>query len=101
MLKLARDKKDFRGILAIAALTKPPEFTPKLHMIVEQQLSEAIDRLKAEFEGEPELYERILQAIVDGPQPKPFDGASMTGTIDLGAGVTDFTNVVTRAAQSS
>jgi hypothetical protein len=68
VLKFAREKKDFRGILAIAALTEPQEFTPKLHMIVEQQLTEAIDRLKVEFESEPELCERILQAIVDGPR---------------------------------
>ena len=103
MLKLAREKKDFRGILAIAALTEPQEFTPKLHMIVEQQLTEAIDRLKAEFEDEPDLYERILQAIVDGPRARePSERSSgVMGSGFAEAVAPDFTGAVIAAIRPS
>lgn len=67
VLKLSQEKRDFRGILAIAALTEPEEFTPKLHMIVRQELSQAIKRLSKEFENEPDLLERCLEAIVCEP----------------------------------
>ncbi len=57
-------KKDWRAIAWLAAVTEPEEFNPKVNIIIEQQFSEAVSRLKAEFAHDPDLLERVIGALV-------------------------------------
>jgi len=60
----ATERKDWRGIAFIASVTEPEAFGARVHVVVEQELTAAIERLKREFSGEDQLLERALSAIV-------------------------------------
>ena len=62
--KKATERKDWRGIAFIASVTEPEAFGARVHVVVEQELTAAIDRLKKEFAGENQLLERALSALV-------------------------------------
>lgn len=62
--KKATERKDWRGIAFIASVTEPEAFGARVHVVVEQELTAAIDRLKREFAGEDQLLERALSALV-------------------------------------
>ncbi len=64
---LALAKKDYRGIAWLATVTEPEVFSPKVHLVIEQELRAAVDRLMAEFRDEPDLLERTLVALTTTP----------------------------------
>lgn len=62
--KKATEKKDWRGIAYLASVTEPEAFAARVHVVVEQEFSAAIDRLKKEFAGDHQILERALSALV-------------------------------------
>lgn len=60
-------KKDWRASQAMLAILKPDRWSPKIRLHVETQLDDVLDRLQAEFQDEPELYERVLRAVAGAP----------------------------------
>lgn len=64
IIKLSKTKNDWRGVAFMATVTDPSEFGQRVHVVVEQELASAIERLKREFENEHQILERALSAIV-------------------------------------
>jgi hypothetical protein len=73
-------KNDAKEIQWRAAVTDPETFSVKHHVVFQQEIDHAIDRLKQEFRNEPYILERAIAAIAgqssgggvggDAPQPQ-------------------------------
>jgi hypothetical protein len=83
ILKQGNDRKDWRATAFIASVTEREHFAQRVHVVVEEQLQGAIDRLMKEFSSEAEhaILERALAAIAgeDGIRA-PGGAASDSGT---------------------
>lgn len=87
--KMSIDRKDWRGVAFIASVTEREEFGQRVHVVVEEELRSAIDRLKKEFGAPHEhaILERALSALAgevrDG---RPADHAPDEGAESVDAG---------------
>jgi hypothetical protein len=76
--KRGAKKNDAKEIQWRAAVTDPDVFSIKHHVVIQQQIDVALERLKQEFRNEPHILERALGAIalqpssggVGGPAPQ-------------------------------
>lgn len=60
---IAEKKGDLKATIWLASVTEPEEFSPQMHVFVEQQFHAAIDRLKQAFAADENLLERVLTAL--------------------------------------
>lgn len=65
ILATSKAKGDWRGTAFIATVTEREHFAQRVHVVVEEQLKSAVERLEREFsgEGEQQLLERALGAL--------------------------------------
>jgi len=65
ILKQGNDRKDWRATAFIASVTEREHFAQRVHVVVEEQLRGAIERLEREFSSEAEhaILERALAAL--------------------------------------
>lgn len=65
ILTTSKAKGDWRGTAFIATVTEREHFAQRVHVVVEEQLKSAVERLEREFsgEGEQQLLERALGAL--------------------------------------
>lgn len=54
---------DWRATAFLATVVEKDEFGPRVHLIVEDQLRSAIERLKKEFANDDAILERALSAV--------------------------------------
>ena len=66
------ERGDWRAYAFIASVTEPEAFGQRVHVVVEQELTSAIDRLKSEFShaSEIKILERALAAIAGEIGPR-------------------------------
>jgi len=60
---IAEKKGDLRAIIWLASVTEPEEFSPKMHVFIEQQFRDAVDRVTRAFAALENLLERVLAAL--------------------------------------
>lgn len=64
--KAAQDPKHWTAAAWILERTEPELFAQRVQVVVRQELEAALDRLEAEFEGEPDTLDRILGILAGG-----------------------------------
>lgn len=58
--------KDWRALAWLMERTEPKRYAPRVVHHIEEELTNAIDRLAEEFADEPEILERALAALAGG-----------------------------------
>jgi hypothetical protein len=58
--------KNWQALAWLLERTEPKRYAQRVRVHVEEELSDAIERLKRAFADEPDLYERALSALVEG-----------------------------------
>lgn len=78
--KAGQEPKHWQANVALLSMTEP-QYAPRVRMAVEEQLVEAVERLKVEFSNEPQILERALAAIagIDRAQRIPVDDGGAPG----------------------
>lgn len=64
--KAGRQERHWQANVALLERLDPKRFAQRVRVHVEQELTDAIERLCKEFEHEPEVLERALSAITGG-----------------------------------
>lgn len=57
--------KHWQANMALLSVTEP-QYSPRVRVVVEAELSAALERVTKEFAGEPAVLERVLRAIAGG-----------------------------------
>lgn len=89
ILALANKKGDWRGTAFIATVTEREHFAQRVHVVVEEQLNQAVERLVKEFsrEGDEQLLERALSALVGEDRSRsPVAASALASGALVGAG---------------
>lgn len=66
--------KDWRATMAMMAVEQPERYAPRVRVHVEHELTNVIARIEAEFAAEPDLCDRVLNAIAGGHRLAPLGG---------------------------
>jgi hypothetical protein len=85
ILTTSKAKGDWRGTAFIATVTEREHFAQRVHIVVEEQLKSAVERLEREFsgEGEQQLLERALGALAGEDRISTTAGSSAFKSGDL------------------